>query len=136
MPAVRPCLRLLATLFMLLGWGAVVAAPAKGQVALVVGIGAYQNAPALPNPPRDARAVADSLKKLGFQVELAVDPDKTRLEQAVKRFGDQLQGAKVGLFFYAGHGLQVSGRNYLVPADAKIENERSLPLLPSTPTWS
>jgi len=127
MPAVRPCLRLLATLFMLLGWGAVVAAPAKGQVALVVGIGAYQNAPALPNPPRDARAVADSLKKLGFQVELAVDPDKARLEQAVKRFGDQLQGAKVGLFFYAGHGLQVSGRNYLVPADAKIENERSLP---------
>ena len=127
MPAVRQCLRLLATLFMLLGWGAVMAAPTKGQVALVVGIGAYQNAPALPNPPRDARAVADSLKKLGFQVELAVDPDKARLEQAVKRFGDQLQGAKVGLFFYAGHGLQVSGRNYLVPADAKIENERSLP---------
>uniref|UniRef100_UPI0028C3A4E8 caspase family protein n=1 Tax=Tahibacter sp. TaxID=2056211 RepID=UPI0028C3A4E8 len=131
MPAVRRCLRLLATILLWLGCGALAAAPAatpgKGQVALVVGIGAYQNAPPLPNPPKDARAVAESLKKLGFQVELAIDPDKTRLEQAVKRFGDQLQGAKVGLFFYAGHGLQVSGRNYLVPADAKIDNERSLP---------
>ena len=106
MPAVLTCLRLLATVLVLLGADAVAAAPAKGQVALVVGIGAYQNAPPLPNPPKDARAVADSLKKLGFQVELAIDPDKARLEQAVKRFGDQLQGAKVGLFFYAGHGLQ------------------------------
>ena len=127
MPAVLICLRLLATVLVVLGADPVAAAPAKGQVALVVGIGAYQNAPPLPNPPKDARAVADSLKKLGFQVELAIDPDKARLEQAVKRFGDQLQGAKVGLFFYAGHGLQVSGRNFLVPADAKIDNERSLP---------
>jgi uncharacterized caspase-like protein len=131
MPAVRRCLRLLATVLVWLGCSTLAAAPAaapgKGQVALVVGIGAYQNAPPLPNPPKDARALAESLKKLGFQVELAIDPDKARLEQAVKRFGDQLQGAKVGLFFYAGHGLQVSGRNYLVPADAKIDNERSLP---------
>jgi uncharacterized caspase-like protein len=127
MPAVLQLLRLLTAVSCLLAAAVAVAAPGKAQVALVVGIGAYQNAPPLPNPPNDARALADSLKKLGFQVELAVDPDKTRLEQAIKRFGDQLQGAKVGLFFYAGHGLQVSGRNYLVPADAKIDNERSLP---------
>ncbi|TXI75022.1 MAG: hypothetical protein E6Q43_04000 [Dokdonella sp.] len=133
MPAARDCLRTLLCLVCLLAGVAVgaatptAAANKKGQVALVVGIGAYQNAPPLPNPPKDARAMAESLKKLGFQVEMAIDPDKSRLEQAVKRFGDQLQGAKVGLFFYAGHGLQVSGRNYLIPADAKIENERSLP---------
>lgn len=127
MPAVLPFLRLLTAVLGLLVCSLAAAAPSKAQVALVVGIGAYQNAPPLPNPPNDARAVADSLKKLGFQVELAVDPDKTRLEQAIKRFGDQLQGARAGLFFYAGHGLQVSGRNYLVPADAKIDNERSLP---------
>ncbi|WP_300454694.1 caspase domain-containing protein [Accumulibacter sp.] len=127
MLAVRQCLRLLATVLLLLGAATPVVAANKGQVALVVGIGAYQNAPALPNPPKDARAIAESLKKIGFEVELAIDPDKTRLEQAVKRFGDQLQGAKVGLFFYAGHGLQVNGRNFLIPADAKIDNERSLP---------
>ena len=127
MPAVLQLLRLLAAVSCLLVAGVTAAAPGKAQVALVVGIGAYQNAPPLPNPPNDARALAESLKKLGFQVELAVDPDKARLEQAIKRFGDQLQGAKVGLFFYAGHGLQVNGRNFLVPADAKIDNERSLP---------
>jgi uncharacterized caspase-like protein len=127
MPAVLRLLRLLAAVSCLLVAGVTAAAPGKAQVALVVGIGAYQNAPPLPNPPNDARALAESLKKLGFQVELAVDPDKARLEQAIKRFGDQLQGAKVGLFFYAGHGLQVNGRNFLVPADAKIDNERSLP---------
>lgn len=103
------------------------AAGGNAQVALVVGIGAYQNAPALPNPPNDARAVAEALKKLGFQVEMALDPSKTSLEQSIKRFGDKLQNAKAGLFFYAGHGLQVSGHNYLVPVDAKIDNERSLP---------
>lgn len=130
MPALGECLRALTGLvcLLVLALAPLGAAGAKeGQVALVVGIGAYQNAPPLPNPPQDARAIAESLKKLGFQVEMAIDPDKSRLEQAVKRFGDQLQGAKVGLFFYAGHGLQVSGRNYLIPADAKIENERSLP---------
>lgn len=97
------------------------------RVALVVGVGAYQNAPVLANPPNDARAVGDRLKGLGFDVDAVIDPDRSTLEQAVKRFGDRLQNATVGLFFYAGHGLQVAGRNYLVPIDARIDNERSLP---------
>ena len=97
------------------------------RVALVVGNGAYQNAPALPNPPNDARAVAQALRDLNFEVLEATDLDQPDLRVKLNEFGQQLEGAQVGLFFYAGHGLQVDGENYLVPIDARLQKEAQVP---------
>lgn len=99
---------------------------AEKRVALVVGNGSYANAPALPNPPNDARAMAGALKSTGFQVVEAIDADRRALDAALRAFTDQLAGADVALFFYAGHGLQVGAQNYLVPIDAKLGSERDL----------
>ena len=99
---------------------------ADRRVALVVGVGAYRNAPNLPNPPKDARYIAPLLKNLGFDTDLVVDPDRAALEAAVRRFTQRIDGATATLFFYAGHGIQVGGRNYLLPVDAKVEREADL----------
>lgn len=98
----------------------------EGRVALAIGNSAYRNPPALPNPRHDAEAVGAELKRLGFDVDLAVDLDRNAMEQALRRFGDKLEGAQVALFYYAGHGLQFNGVNYLVPVDAKLVKERDL----------
>ncbi len=95
------------------------------RVALVVGNGAYQAAPALANPKNDAEAVAKVLTSLDFEVDLVVDADRVGLEKAILRFA-KLSEADAGLFFYAGHGLQVNGHNYLMPVDAEIESEQDL----------
>lgn len=103
--------------------------PAQGaekRVALVVGVGAYRNAPALTNPPRDAKLIAPILRKLGFETELVIDPDNAALVAAVRRFSERIEGATATLFFYAGHGLQVGGSNYLLPVDAKVTRETDL----------
>ncbi len=96
-------------------------APAK-RLALVIGNGAYATAGwALANPPRDARLMAERLKGLGFEVDLVVDANRTRLETAMGDFGAKLKAAgptTVSFFFYAGHGAQKDGANYLVPVDA------------------
>ena len=99
---------------------------AEKRVALIVGNGAYQNASTLANPPNDARDIAAALSGLGFQVISGTDLDKRGFDQKVREFSRALEGADVGLFFYAGHGLQVKGANYLVTTDAKLEAERDL----------
>jgi PQQ-dependent catabolism-associated CXXCW motif protein len=96
------------------------------RVALVVGNGKYEAAPALPNPPNDARLVAETLKSLGFELiddRPLIDLDKPGLESAIRRFGQKLAGGTVGLFYYAGHGIQMRGSNYLIPVGAKLERE-------------
>ncbi len=106
----------------------IAAAPvyAEKRVALVIGNGAYQHAPALANPRNDAENVAAALKRLGFDVSLGVDLDKSSTDRLLEGFERKLDGAEVALFFYAGHGLQVNGRNFLVPVDAKLEREAQL----------
>jgi hypothetical protein len=99
---------------------------AERRVALVVGNSAYRAVPVLPNPRRDAQAMAAALKRLGFDVELRIDGNRAQMDEAIRRFGDRLEGAQVGLFFYAGHGLQFNGVNYLVPVDATLGKERDL----------
>ncbi|GLR89057.1 YARHG domain-containing protein [Bradyrhizobium iriomotense] len=101
-------------------------AAAEKRVALVIGNSAYQSVPRLENPKNDALLVADTLQRLGFtlvgggaQVEL----DKAGFDNAVQRFGSQLIGADVALFYYAGHGVQVRGTNYLVPITANPTRE-------------
>ncbi len=98
------------------------------RVALVVGNGAYQNALHLPNPPNDAKAVATALRGLDFEVIEAVDLDQPDMIAKVDEFSAKLEGADAGLFFYAGHGLQVGGENYLVPIDARLQREAQVRL--------
>jgi uncharacterized caspase-like protein len=95
-------------------------------VALVVGNGAYRHAPALANPGNDARAMAAALERLGFEVTLGVDLDRDALRATIRRFAERLDGARTALAFYAGHGVQVGGRNWLLPVDARLRHERDL----------
>ena len=97
------------------------------RVALVIGNAAYREAP-LKNPANDAKAIATLLQKQGFKVILRQNASKSEMENAVAEFGEQLSQDSVGLFFFAGHGMQVGGRNYLVPTDAKITSEQRVRL--------
>jgi hypothetical protein len=99
---------------------------AAQRVALVVGNGAYKYAGALANPTNDAADIADVLKAHGFNVILGSDLDKRGLETKIRDFARALTDADAAVFFYAGHGLQVDGQNYLVPIDARLDNERDL----------
>jgi uncharacterized caspase-like protein len=107
---------------------ALMAMPAAAQqrVALVIGNSAYTQVNALPNPVNDANAVTAALKELGFEVLLGLDLDKRGLDVKIREFSQMLGKAEASVFFYAGHGLQVSGRNYLVPIDAQLQRERDV----------
>jgi uncharacterized caspase-like protein len=97
------------------------AAQADKRVALVIGNSAYRTVPALPNPDADARLMADTLLSLGFFVVgggARTDLDKAGFDGALREFGEALDGADVALFYYAGHGVETHGLNYLVPVDA------------------
>ncbi|TPM93906.1 peptidase c14 caspase catalytic subunit p20 [Mesorhizobium sp. B2-1-3A] len=114
------CLAVLALLLTLTG------ASAERRVALVLGNAQYQHAAALANPVRDAQAMAERLKKLDFEVVSGFDETKLQTQATIAQFAKQVRGADIALFFYAGHGLQVSGKNYLLPVDAALEDETSL----------
>jgi hypothetical protein len=101
-------------------------AAAEKRIALVVGNSAYQNIARLDNPSHDAVLMADTLLGLGFTLiggRAQLDLDKSALDMSVQNFGRQVQGADVALFYYAGHGVQVSGSNYLVPVGANPTRE-------------
>lgn len=101
-------------------------AVAEKRIALVVGNSAYQNVSRLQNPTSDAQMVAETLQRLGFTLvggRAQLDLDKTGFDGAIQRFGSQLMGADVALFYYAGHGIQVRGTNYLVPISANPARE-------------
>jgi tetratricopeptide (TPR) repeat protein len=100
----------------------------RRRVALVIGNGKYQFAAPLPNPPNDAADIAHALRKLGFDVVEGRDLDRPGMDNAIRQFSRKLDGADIALFFYAGHGLQVNGKNYLVPIDAKLERPGDLML--------
>jgi uncharacterized caspase-like protein len=90
---------------------------------LVIGNGSYAGAP-LKNPVNDATDVAQALRGLGFEVVLSLDVDRRVLMRAMRKFRQRLHGrGGVGLFYYAGHGIQLRGRNYLIPVGADIETE-------------
>nr|WP_294550323.1 SUMF1/EgtB/PvdO family nonheme iron enzyme [uncultured Rhodopila sp.] len=96
------------------------------RIALVIGVGGYQNAPHLANPVNDARAIGDSLRRLKFDVMELYDPDFRALNSGIRAFGIRAASADVAVVYYAGHGVQVDRENYLIPADAKLERERDL----------
>ena len=87
----------------------------SGAIALVIGVGAYQNAPHLANPVNDARAIGDSLRRLNFDVTELYDPDFRALNSGMREFGIRAASADVAVVYYAGHGVQVDRENYLIP---------------------
>jgi uncharacterized caspase-like protein len=96
-------------------------ASAEQRVALVIGNSGYQSLPRLTNPVNDARAMAAALAADGFELiggGPQLDLDRPRMERAIRDFGRRLGADSVGLFYYAGHGVQVNGSNYLVPITA------------------
>ena len=96
------------------------------RVALVIGNSAYEYVPHLPNPTNDAEAMASTLQKLGFEVTKGIDLDRAGTEKIIRAFSAQLPGAKVALLYYAGHGIQVADRNYIIPVDAQLNDETDL----------
>ncbi|MRV70864.1 hypothetical protein GJ700_03910 [Duganella sp. FT92W] len=102
-----------------------VAMGAEQRLALVIGNAAYKSSPLI-NPLNDARAMAIKLQQLGFTVIKRENATMEEMMSAVREFGNQLKNGGVGLFYYAGHGIQAKGVNYLVPVDANIAREDEL----------
>ncbi len=96
------------------------------RLALVIGNSFYQFGGMLPNPVNDAKAMKSTLEKLGFKVINCENCGQNDMKRMIDDFGEQLKAYDVGLFFYAGHGIQAKGINYLVPVDSKLENERDV----------
>ena len=96
------------------------------RVALVIGNSDYKFASRLINPENDATDIGNTLKELGFTVILGIDLDKNNTEKILREFSKKLHDASVGVFFYAGHGLQVNGKNYIVPTDAQLNDEAGI----------
>ncbi|MBO6508915.1 MAG: caspase family protein [Roseibium sp.] len=114
-------------LFLLVILAAPTSAVAAGKVALVIGNGGYKAMSSLKNPPNDANLMANKLGSLGFEVVRIIDGDRRAFYDGLTRFGRMALGADVALVFYAGHGVQVNGRNWLLPVDAEIEAATDLP---------
>ncbi len=116
-----------AILISILMLGIANASAATGKrVALVIGNSAYEHAPALVNPANDAADMAQSLREIGFTVVEGLDQGNRGMREKMREFANELRGAEVGMIYYAGHGLQVNGQNYLAPIDAKLDFENDL----------
>ena len=103
-------------------------ATTERRVALVVGNSKYRSVPVLPNPGQDAAAIADTLRAVGFQdVRLVTDATRDSLVEALKSFANAADGADWAVIYYAGHGIEMAGENYLVPVDAKLATDRDVP---------
>ncbi len=96
---------------------------ADGRVALVVGNSTYVHIGRLPNPDNDARDMSAALRRLSFEVTTELDADRVELTEALRAFTRRSAGADVSLVFYAGHGIEMDGVNYLVPVDARLERD-------------
>ncbi|MEO0448651.1 MAG: caspase family protein, partial [Verrucomicrobiota bacterium] len=99
---------------------------AADRYALIIGNAAYEGAMALDNPVNDAEAMRDALQKLGFKVTMLTDADLPMMERGVYEFTEQLKPHSLALFFFAGHGIEASGENYLIPVQSQISEEYSL----------
>jgi peptidoglycan hydrolase-like protein with peptidoglycan-binding domain len=98
---------------------------AERRVALIIGNSAYQNVPILPNPERDARGIADMFQKAGYEVvTTAFNVGNLDFKRAIEKFEDTVTDADIAVIYYAGHGLNIHGTNYLIPIDAKLASDR------------
>ncbi len=101
-----------------------VARVADNRIALVIGNSQYPGA-TLKNPVNDAHDMAQALRRLGFAVIEKVDVTQKEMNRAISQFGEKLRTDSVAIFYYAGHGMQIKGKNYLIPVDAQIGSEAS-----------
>jgi hypothetical protein len=102
--------------------------PKQSRVALVIGNAKYKEVAELANPVNDATDIAKALKELGFEVTLLTNlKNKEAMQNAIDNFRSQLRQGGVGLFYYAGHGVQVGGTNYLIPIGESLDHEESTP---------
>ena len=92
----------------------------------MIGNAAYVHSAPLANPGNDAEDMAAALQAVGFEVILGRDLDRRAFDDKLREFAGKLTAADTGLLFYAGHGLQVAGQNYLLPIDARLDSERDL----------
>ena len=96
------------------------------RIALIIGNSEYGELGQLSNPGNDAKDIAAALKQTGFSVDLLLNANQEQMEDAISEFGRKLTGGGVGLFYYAGHGIQADGENYLIPIGAKIERQKDV----------
>jgi tetratricopeptide (TPR) repeat protein len=97
------------------------------RIALVIGNSAYKNVPALTNPQNDAAAIATSLRNIGFDsVTLSLDASREKMIDALRAFADEAENADWAMVYYAGHGIEVNGQNYLIPVDARFASDRDV----------
>src|SRR5215471_15753185 len=101
---------------------------ADKRVAFVVGNGAYKNVAQLPNPPIDAKAMAATLRNVGFEVIEGANLSRDQMTEKLFYFGRKAEGSDIAVFYYAGHGIAVGGTNYLLPVDADIKSEMDVKL--------
>ena len=104
------------------------AARADRRVAFVVGNGAYKSVAQLPNPPVDAKAMAATLRNVGFDVVEGTNLTRDKMTEKLLDFGRKAQGADIAVFYYAGHGIAIAGTNYLLPVDADLKSEMDVKL--------
>jgi len=125
------------TLVMAAMLGPTAALAVETRIALVIGNSEYASGPLL-NPANDAKLMADSLSSLGFEVIARRNADQITMKRAIEEFGSRLEKAgadAVGLFYYAGHGVQLNGRNYLIPTTARIEREGDVEIEAVSADW-
>ena len=126
--SVRSVLKYLIVGLALASFASVAQSPQDVRVALVIGNAAYKHAPPLSNSGNDARAMARLLNRLGFKVLEVVDGDRASMNRAIEQMQGQLRGQQaVAMLYYAGHGLQLDWRNFMVPVDAKLEKAEDVP---------
>jgi formylglycine-generating enzyme required for sulfatase activity len=117
--------------------GSASAISAETRIALVIGNSDYSSGP-LPNPANDAKMIGETLSNLGFEVIARRNADQNTMKRAIQEFGARLEKggpAAVGLFYYAGHGVQLNGRNYLIPTTAQIEREGDVEIEAVSADW-
>jgi formylglycine-generating enzyme required for sulfatase activity len=127
----------LRSLLLTLLFAAAAAHSMETRIALVIGNSDYSSGP-LPNPANDAKLIGDQLTSLGFDVIARRNADQTAMKRAIQEFGARLEKAgpdSVGLFYYAGHGVQLNGRNYLIPTTARIEREGDVEIEAVSADW-
>ena len=127
------CYLLVSVLLVPLAWSERAIRPAASdsssdtRQALVIGNSEYEHAGRLRNPVNDARAIGSTLQQLGFEVTTLTNASQRQMERSIKQFGRQLRDSKgVGLFYYAGHGMQFDGENYLLPTDIDPSTEEDV----------
>ena len=113
----------IATVLVLVVFASASVVLADGRVALVVGNSTYDHIGRLPNAENDAVDMAAALARLGFDVTTELDADRVSLTEALRAFTRRSAGADVSLVFYAGHGIEMDGTNYVVPVDARLERD-------------